>query len=145
MKRHRKYSFAQEGGCITDTALYYTLCSSRRLFPALMLTIQGLEPEMDYTIYLKVTPADDQRYRYINMKWCATGETEVSQSEHLQTYRHPSSPNTGQFWMKRPISFKSIKISHYPKSKNGNVSYVSSAHNKISSCMILTLTSIPIL
>lgn len=87
-----------------------------------MVTVQGLEPDADYTLYMKVTPADDQRYRYINMKWCATGETEINQNEEMQTYRHPSSPNSGQFWMKRPVSFKSIKITHYPKSKYGNVS-----------------------
>lgn len=87
-----------------------------------MVTMHGMDPDMDYMLYLKVTPSDDQRYRYINMKWCPTGETEVNQNEELQTYRHPSSPNSGQFWMKRPVSFKSIKITHYPKSKFGNVS-----------------------
>lgn len=96
-----------------------------------MLTLQGLEPDGDYTLYLKVTPADDQRYRYINMKWCATGETEVNQNEEMQTYRHPSSPNSGQFWMKRPVSFKSIKITHYPKSKYGNVSLKSHTQNTL--------------
>ena len=94
----------------------------RRLFPALLVSMQGLDPEMDYTISLKVATADNQRYRYINMKWCATGESEVIQNEDKQIFRHPSSPNSGHFWMKRPISFKSIKITHYAKSLHGNVS-----------------------
>lgn len=88
----------------------------------MLVSLSGLDPNLDYIVYLKVATADNQRYRYINMKWCATGESEVIQSEEKQTFRHPSSPNSGQFWMKRPISFKSIKITHYAKSQHGNVS-----------------------
>ena len=56
------------------------------------------------------------------MKWVATGESEVVQNEAKQILPHPNSPNTGMFWMKRAISFKSVKITHFPKSRNGNVS-----------------------
>ena len=97
------------------------ISSHRRLFPALLVSLHGLEPDKDYTVSLKVTTADNQRYRYINMKWCATGESEVIQNEEKQIFRHPSSPNSGHFWMKRPLSFKSIKITHYAKSPHGHV------------------------
>ena len=55
------------------------------------------------------------------MKSFATGESEVIQNEAKQILPHPNSPNTGMVRMKRAISFKSVKITHSPKSRDGNV------------------------
>ena len=46
-----------------------------------MLDIQGLKPNKDYHVSLRFVSADNQRYRYSCMKWIATGESEVVQSE----------------------------------------------------------------
>ena len=87
-----------------------------------MLHLSGLDPSKDYTLTLKIAPADAYRYKFINMKWAVVGESEVNQNEARQTYVHSSSPNSGAFWMKKPISFRAIKITHNATSKNGNVS-----------------------
>ncbi len=86
-----------------------------------MLNIQGLNPNKDYHVSLRFVSADNQRYRYSSMKWIATGESEVVENEAKQILPHPNSPNTGMFWMNRAISFKSVKITHFPKSRDGNV------------------------
>lgn len=89
-----------------------------------MVTLRGLEPTQDYTVTLRVAPADTCRYKFLNMQWSAVGESEINQNEARQLFVHPNSPNTGEFWMKKPISFKSVKITHNPTSRNGNVSPV---------------------
>jgi hypothetical protein len=86
-----------------------------------MVGIRGLDHHTEYTIFLRISPADACRYKFLNMQWAAVGESEVMQNEDKQIFCHPNSPNTGQIWMKKPISFKDIKISHSTSSKHGNV------------------------
>jgi len=66
-------------------------------------------------------PADKYRYKFINMQWVPVGESEVLQNEERQIIQHPSSPNSGEFWMKKPISFKTVKVTHNSTSKHGNI------------------------
>lgn len=68
-----------------------------------------------------MVPVDNYRYKYTNTTWTPAGESDIVQNHERQVFHHPCSPTSGQFWMKRPISFKSIKITHYTNSKNGNV------------------------
>ena len=95
----------------------------RRLFPALLVSVRGLDENTEYTISLRISSADPYRYKFLNMQWVSVGESEVMQNEDRQIYCHYNSPSTGTFWMKKPISFKSVKITHNPSSKHGNVSY----------------------
>ena len=88
----------------------------------MLVTLRGLNPSLTYTIILRIASADPYRYKFLNMQWSSVGESEINQNEFKQLYRHPSSPNSGAFWMKKPISFRAIKITHNPNSKNGNVS-----------------------
>lgn len=77
---------------------------------------------MEYNVYMRIVSADNFRYKFLGSRWVAMGESEVMQNEERQIVKHPSSPNLGSFWMKKPISFKSVKITHHPQSKLGNVS-----------------------
>ena len=108
----------------------------RRLFPALMVHVSGLEPRMDYNISLQVASADGFRYKFVNMKWTKVGESEINQNEDKQVYKHPNSPKEGSFWMKKPVSFKGLKITHCPDSKCGNVSIINTSyiHTKLGPC-----------
>ena len=94
---------------------------SRRLFPALLVSIRGLDLHIEYTISLRISSADPYRYRFLNMQWVSVGESEVMQNEDRQIFCHPNSPSTGLCWMKKPISFKQVKITHNPSSSSGNV------------------------
>lgn len=87
-----------------------------------MVSLKGLDPATNYSIFLRMVSADQYRYKFLSMHWVPVGESEVIQNEERQIYCHPNSPNSGQFWMKKPISFKSVKITHNSSSKNGNVS-----------------------
>lgn len=103
------------------TCFYLWYNNNRSLFPTLLVSLHGLNPKKKYSISVKVSPVDNYRYKYINMKWCPVGDSDVIQNVERQIFHHPSSPNTGHFWMKRSICFKSIKITHHRKSKYGNV------------------------
>ncbi len=65
---------------------------------------------------------DTHRNKFVNMQWVAVGESEVVQDETRQIYNHPNSPKSGSLWMRKPISFKTCKITHHPRSKGGHVS-----------------------
>ena len=93
--------------------------------------LHGLDHHTTYDIYLKATPVDEYRYKFLDMQWVALGESEVRQYDKRQIYKHPNSPKSGSFWMKKPISFKPCKITHNPLSKHGNVS------------LLVTKTSLP--
>lgn len=96
-------------------------CSHRCLFPTLLVSLRGLELKKRYQVSLRMVPVDNYRYRYSNMTWSPAGDSDVIQNHERQIFHHPCSPTSGQFWMKRPISFKSVKITHYANSKHGNV------------------------
>ena len=93
----------------------------RRLFPALLVGLRGLDLKTDYSISLRISSADPYRYKFLNMQWVGVGESEVMQNEERQIYLHPNSPKSGQFWMKKPISFKQVKITHNSASKGNSV------------------------
>ena len=96
----------------------------RRLFPCLLLNIRGLPNKESFEVSLRVTPADEFRYKFIKRacSWVVARKSEVQQNEERQRYLHPMSPTTGEDWMKKPISFKQVKITHNSNSKQGNVS-----------------------
>ena len=102
--------------------LYFSFSFHRRLFPALMVGIRGLELYTEYTISLRFSSADPYRYKFLNLQWVSVGESEMMQNEEKQIFCHPNSPNNGQFWMKKAISFKQVKITHNAFSESGNVS-----------------------
>ena len=85
------------------------------------MTVTGLQPLAKYNVSLKIVPADAQRYKFLNGYWQATGESDVLQDESKMEYVHPSSLTTGEMWCKKPVSFKTVKITHAPGSKNGDV------------------------
>ena len=103
------------------------------MFPAMSLSLSGLELSQQYSVSLKVSPADTLRYRFIDFSWQPTGEAGAYEDMDKQVYIHPSSPNSGKFWMQNFISFKKVKITNYEDSKNGNVLFI---FNSISADLI---------
>ena len=91
-----------------------------------MVELSGLEACTEYSIGLRISLADNIQYRYINDTWISVGEFKAVQKKEAQIFTHPSSPNSGRFWMKNVISFKTIKITHDAKSMHGDVRITSS-------------------
>lgn len=91
------------------------------MFPGIVISAGGLDPEQKYRFALEFNPLDNARYKYINTKWVSVGKAEAH-CEELLNYIHPDSPSTGKHWMSSKISFKKIKVSNNKNHKKGMVS-----------------------
>ena len=98
------------------------------------VSVKGLNPRTKYEVSLRVTPADNYRYKYLNSTWIPVGESDILQKEAKHIYIHPNSKEletcTGECWMKKQINFKNVKISHNPASSHGDVSSMRAAKKK---------------
>ena len=91
--------------------------SYRRMFPGIVTSIVGLEPDSKYIISMEVNPSDNHRYKYINGKWVVVGKAD-SHCEDLLKYVHPDSPATGRHWTSSKVSFKKIKVTNNKNKSN---------------------------
>lgn len=91
------------------------------MFPGIVVSVSGLEPDAKYCINLEVNPADNHRYKFLNSKWVVVGKAEAH-SENVLNYIHPDSPASGRHWMANKVSFKKIKVTNNKNSKRGQVS-----------------------
>ena len=97
--------------------------SLRCLFPVLMFQVSGLSRKKEYNVYLRAVLNDCYRYKYLHNTWTQVAESDITHDEARMITKHPSSPQSGAKWMAKDIDFKSAKITHYPKSKGGDVSF----------------------
>ncbi|XP_054721387.1 T-box transcription factor mls-1-like [Uloborus diversus] len=84
----------------------------RRIFPALKVSVTGLNPEKNYIMWIDVIPVDNLRYRYVyhSSRWKVAGRGEPSSLS--STYFHPYSPASGKHWMSQPITFDKVKLTN---------------------------------
>lgn len=102
---------------ITLLCLLPWLC--RRMFPPVIVSVKGLEPDSLYSISLSMLPVDEYRYRYRKGDgWAKVGKGARQCS--LQTFTHPDSRNLGSHWMRQPISFKTLKLTNNTTSIESN-------------------------
>ena len=88
----------------------------------LIFTVSGLSRKKDYNIYVRAVSNDQKRYKYLNNKWAPASDSDVAHDRSKMIAKHPNSPQSGAKWMMRDVDFKSVKITHYTKSKHGDVS-----------------------
>ena len=90
--------------------------TGRRMFPSLSVSVYGLNPSKQYTITLDIQPADQSRHKFIGDSWQAVGKAE---KEFVRCeYVHTDSPSLGSHWMKKPISFKFVKLTNNRNNKS---------------------------
>lgn len=84
--------------------------TGRRMFPSLSVIVRGLDPIKHYTVTLDIQPADQSRHKFIGDSWQAVGKAE---KEFVRCeYLHTDSPSPGSHWMKKPVSFKVVKLTN---------------------------------
>lgn len=84
------------------------------MFPAVEISIKGLKPTHIYSVYISVELYDEYRYRYRIEKddwdkFAVRGPPVVLPHRMIP---HPDSHNTGAYFMKKPLSFKTIKMTN---------------------------------
>ena len=88
-------------------------CVPRRMFPFVMVTLEGLSPTLLYSVHLSLVPCDNRQYKFCQRRWVSVSDTAPGPTPVPgQSYVHPASPNRGSFWCQEMISFAKLKITN---------------------------------
>ena len=85
------------------------------MFPAVKISVAGLELDSRYKMKLEVQSVDQHRYKYTNSSWMKTLklDTELPGTvSDSSSWTHPESPKLGSFWMKNTINFQRAKLTN---------------------------------
>ncbi|CAJ0585485.1 unnamed protein product, partial [Mesorhabditis spiculigera] len=95
--------------------------SGRRMFPTVKVSLNGVDPDALYYVFLDVVPVDNKRYRYIYNKsaWLTAGKAEPTPKARV--YLHPDSPFTGEQLAKQVVSFEKAKLTNNEVDKAGHL------------------------
>lgn len=85
------------------------------MFPSLVVSLSGLDPNAVYTLRLEILPSDGKRYKFLQTEWVPVGKADKKQV--YRDYIHPDSPNNGSFWMEKEINFKLVKLTNNKATK----------------------------
>ena len=88
------------------------------MFPHIELSVQGLDPSALYSIKVEILPCDNKRYKFLKTEWVPTGRAEKKKIQSV--FEHPDSPNSGSYWMSKPVTFKMIKLTNNTTTKYSN-------------------------
>lgn len=95
--------------------------SGRRMFPVVRIRVSGLEPRAFYQLQLEFVQVGAARWKYMNGGWVSGGKAEAPPTQC--SYKHPDSPNFGDFWMNlEGVSFSKVKLTNKPNPQPGQVS-----------------------
>ena len=92
------------------------------MFPSISVHIRGLDPSALYSVALEIVPHDGARYKFFNNKWMEVGKADYLHPN--DPYIHPDSPNLGQFWMLREVSFGKVKLTNNWEKADDAVSHM---------------------
>ena len=90
------------------------------------MRLSGLDPAARYAVLLEFQPLQAHRWRFVNGEWTAGSSSSSSSSSSSgaseatvdgYAHVHPSSPATGEKWMRDCVTFAKLKISN---KENGN-------------------------
>jgi hypothetical protein len=84
------------------------------MFPHIVLSTEGLHPQMMYSVTLEIVPADQHRYKFINNQWLPIGMADPGSG--VQPVTHPDSPNVGSFWIRNRASFSKVRLTNNKES-----------------------------
>ena len=90
------------------------------MFPYVIVAIDGLQPDVLYSVAMEIVDADDRRYKYVNKEWVAMGIADPGPGK--QKFMHPDSPSTGAIWGKSYVSFAKARLSNNKDTKNSKES-----------------------
>ncbi|XP_072175735.1 uncharacterized protein [Diadema setosum] len=92
----------------------------RRMFPQLVFKLSGLEPTIQYNVFVDMVLCDPNQWKFQCGKWVPCGQAE-NISKVSNVYLHPDSPSTGLHWMHQDIVFSKLKLTNHRGKDNGFV------------------------
>ncbi|XP_013786039.2 uncharacterized protein LOC106470061, partial [Limulus polyphemus] len=90
-----------------------------RMFPAFKVKMSGLDKKAKYILLMDIVAADDSRYKFHNSRWMVAGKADPEMPKRM--YIHPDSPNTGEQWMHKVVSFHKLKLTNNICDKHGYI------------------------
>ncbi|XP_013394092.1 T-box protein 1-like [Lingula anatina] len=81
------------------------------MFPTLQISLQGLDPQAHYNVFVDMVLADPHHWKFQTGKWVPCGQAEQLPANG-RIYMHPDSPNSGAHWMKQDITFSKLKLTN---------------------------------
>ncbi|XP_059149969.1 T-box brain protein 1-like, partial [Physella acuta] len=92
----------------------------RRMFPVLHYVMSGLDPHKKYHVYVDMSLADNNHWKFQGGKWVSCGTAEpLPQGKRF--FFLPVSPNTGAHWMKQDVSFGKLKLTNNKGTKQKQI------------------------
>ncbi|XP_067116796.1 T-box brain protein 1 [Osmerus mordax] len=88
------------------------------MFPILSFNISGLDPTAHYNVFVDLSLADPNHWRFQGGQWVPSGKADTNITGN-KTYMHPDSPNTGAHWMRQEISFGKLKLANNKGAMDG--------------------------
>lgn len=101
---------------------------SRRMFPSMRVSVNGLEDETQYCVLLEMVPIGDCRYKFSGSQWVPAGGAEPQSPQRM--FLHPDSPATGAHWQSQTILFNKVKLTNNTMDNSGHVSIFYKFGNK---------------
>ena len=96
--------------------------------------MSGLDEAALYTVQIEFRHADNQRYRFVNGEWKTTIKSETASNglsrstaqSNLQSifYKHPDSPNFGNYWTKELVTFARLKLTNNESHANSDMIFL---------------------
>uniref|UniRef100_A0A1I7UYD6 T-box domain-containing protein n=2 Tax=Caenorhabditis tropicalis TaxID=1561998 RepID=A0A1I7UYD6_9PELO len=97
-------------------------CAGRRIFPTLEYSINGLDPQKEYSMSIHIERVDGKRFRFGEGKWM-----ELDSKEKITDPKkvfHRDGHQLGEKWMEKPISFDHIRITNRKSRAEGKPNYI---------------------
>ncbi|CAK8680258.1 unnamed protein product [Clavelina lepadiformis] len=82
----------------------------RRMFPGYRVKFSGMDQKAKYCVLMDIVSVDQHRYKFQNGGWAIAGRAEPQITQNF--YLHPTSPASGQDWMKEIVSFHKVKLTN---------------------------------
>jgi len=106
----------------------------RKMFPSLQYTLNGLDINKKYLIYIDMIQVVSNSWKYQSNKWIKCQLIDNNNNESLEitsAHLHPDSPQTGSFWMKNEILFSKLKLTNNKLIANENNLLLNSMHKYV--------------
>jgi hypothetical protein len=107
----------------------------RKMFPSLQYTLNGLDINKKYLIYIDMIQVVSNSWKYQSNKWIKCQLSDNNNNNELlqitSAHLHPDSPQTGSFWMKNEILFSKLKLTNNKLISNENNLLLNSMHKYV--------------
>ncbi|XP_014212392.1 T-box-containing protein TBX6L-like [Copidosoma floridanum] len=102
--------------------------SGRRMFPAIQISVRGLNPDKKYSVAIEMVLVTGHRYKYNSTGgenklagWTESGPAEAQPPLGRRFFWHQDGPAPGAHWEQQPLNFSKLKLTNNAQELHGNI------------------------